>query len=140
MTKTETNDVTNCKSIVDSSKDDDDESWKNNCCISKIDSICIGSGRFLRSVLVPALIEGGLKPMIVQTRGTSFQTYCQERRRRTTATSEKEEDSYYFDYEVDTVEFDGKISTESIPCFGVGSLGTEDGKKQVLDILQQISV
>jgi len=39
---------------------------------SAIDSICVGSGRFLRSVLVPALNVAGLRPAIVQTRGRTF--------------------------------------------------------------------
>jgi Mannitol-1-phosphate/altronate dehydrogenases len=92
---------------------------------SVIDSLCIGSGRFLRAVLVPALVAANLKPAIVQTRGTSFMKYCSSRK--------SGEDQWT--YEVDTVLHDGEIKTDVIVCYGAGTLGTEEGKKDTLELL-----
>ena len=89
--------------------------------ISSINAICIGSGRFLRSVLVPALLGCDLKPAIIQTRGRTFMDYCKERYKNGNVLT----------YEVDTVEFDGKTTTETVPCYGAGTLGTEEGKNDV---------
>lgn len=103
---------------------------------SHINSICIGSGRFLRSVLVPALLENGLKPIIVQTRGRTFMDYLGR-------TSVKYSDDLkmipYWEYEVDTVEWDGTITTQHIPCYGAGTLGTSKEKEEIMNLLNNIS-
>jgi len=41
-------------------------------------------------------------------------------------------------YEVDTVEHDGIVKTEEIKCYGAGSLGTEETKNQVLDMVSEL--
>lgn len=41
-------------------------------------------------------------------------------------------------YEVDTVQHNGKIQTDEIPCYGTGSLGTEESKKQAIDLLSHL--
>lgn len=42
-------------------------------------AVCIGTGRFLRAVLVPALHELGCDVILAQTRGQSFGQYMQKR-------------------------------------------------------------
>jgi mannitol-1-phosphate/altronate dehydrogenase len=74
-------------------------------------NVCFGSGRFLRSVLVPALQES--PPVIVQTRGRSFLDHCNGG--ETTGQS----------YQVDTVRYDGSIQTDSFRVGGVFSLGVD---------------
>jgi mannitol-1-phosphate/altronate dehydrogenase len=69
-------------------------------------NVCFGSGRFLRSVLVPALQDD--PPVVVQTRGRSFMDHCTNG-----------------NYEVDTVEHDGTIQTAVYRVAGVFSLGTD---------------
>jgi len=89
--------------------------------LTLLDSICIGSGRFLRAVLVPALVSADYHPCIIQTRGKSFLEFSCETNK--------------FSYEVDTVHYDGKVETTAIPYWGAGTLGTPEGKKDVLDLL-----
>ena len=86
-------------------------------------AICLGSGRFLRSVLVPALNAGGFRTTILQTRGTSFLEYLENR-------CNDEETSW--NYEVDTVEADGSVQTEFVSCCGAGSMGTVEHKDAAL--------
>lgn len=95
---------------------------------SLIDSICIGSGRFLRAVLAPALVAANLKPIIVQTRGTSFMKYC----------SSRKTDEDRLTYEVDTVLHNGEIKTDAIVCYGAGTLGTDEGKRDTLELLDDL--
>ena len=40
--------------------------------ISTVEAVCIGTGRFLRAVLVPALADIGCEVVLAQTRGSSF--------------------------------------------------------------------
>ena len=101
-------------------------------CLSKspneIDSICIGSGRFLRSVLVPALNGAGFKPAIFQTRGNTFLEYCRD--------NNKEDE--LLSYEVDTVEYTGETKTEKIVCYAAGTLGSKEGKDAVLNLIDEM--
>ncbi|KAF0694620.1 Aste57867_14516 [Aphanomyces stellatus] len=73
-----------------------------------VDAICFGAGRFLRAVLVPALRHLQLNVMVLQTRGEDFVKACTANGLR---------------YEVDTVERDGSVSTQSVQLAGVSSLG-----------------
>jgi mannitol-1-phosphate/altronate dehydrogenase len=102
--------------------------------VSSINALCIGSGRFLRSVLVPALIHCQLKPIILQTRGRTFMDYVSNR------SNISQESSITFTYEVDTVHYDGKIQTEIIPFYGVGTLGTDEGKQDLLNLVSKVKV
>mmetsp|Transcript_19696 Transcript_19696/g.24290 ORF Transcript_19696/g.24290 Transcript_19696/m.24290 type:complete len:1097 (+) Transcript_19696:77-3367(+) len=99
--------------------------------IASINAICIGSGRFLRSVLVPALIGCQLKPIILQTRGRSFMDYCHE---RLLQNGDNQNKDFILTYEVDTV-FQSKVETEEIKCYGAGTLGTNEGKEAFLSNL-----
>lgn len=98
-----------------------------------VDALCLGTGRFLRSVLVPALVGAGYHPALVQPRGRSFLTYMHEN----TAESEISSSSSS-PYEVDTVLENGQIQTDHIPCYGAFSLGTEEDKKAFNDWLKGI--
>ena len=88
-----------------------------------IDAICIGSGRFLRSVLVPFLSSNS-KVAIFQTRGRTFLDSIKQ---------QTEVPSYHLSYSVDTIEFDGSTTTSNINICAAGTLGNEDGKSQLLD-------
>lgn len=84
---------------------------------TEIDCLCLGTGRFLRSVLVPALIQAGYHPALIQTRGRTMMEYMDLR-----------DDA---SYEVDTVLSDGSVQTDTIACYGVYSLGTTETKEAV---------
>lgn len=79
-------------------------------------SICVGTGRFLRSVLVPLLPP---PVVLLQTRGQSFVEYMQERQRHSST------DPSTTTYEVDTVLPTGVIRTETVACAGAFSLGRD---------------
>ena len=83
--------------------------------IESASCVCIGAGRFLRAVLVPALREAGESVIIAQPRGTSFGAYMA--RRAPSAT-----------YEVDCVAVDGSVATTEQAIVAVGSLGSDAGK------------
>ncbi|KAG5179110.1 hypothetical protein JKP88DRAFT_168080 [Tribonema minus] len=89
-----------------------------------VQCICLGSGRFLRTVLVPALLEINVRCVIAQPRGTSFVE-------RITASPTAE-------YEVDTVPPTGDTSTRSIPVAGVGSLGEDEGREAFLALPKRL--
>lgn len=96
----------------------------------EIDAICLGSGRFLRSVLVPFLSSNS-KPAVFQTRGRTFLDSFKE---------EADDGSTLnvppsLCYPVDTIEFDGTITTSNIDIYAAGTLGTPDGKSQLMDNL-----
>jgi hypothetical protein len=99
-----------------------------------IDSLIIGSGRFIRAVLVPILVEAGYHPAIVQTRGRTFLDYCW----REELVEYYTEQDDRLDYCVETVDFDGSVQTDEIPFWGAGTLGSPEGKKAVLDMLAKL--
>ena len=81
----------------------------------KIEALCIGSGRFLRAVLIPSLIGGGFPNVaLVQPRGRTFLEYMSSSTGVDGGT-----------YEVDTVLWDGSIRTERYKCAAAYSLGTD---------------
>jgi len=41
-------------------------------------------------------------------------------------------------YEIDTVHFDGRIETTSVPCWGAGTLGSPEGKNDVLELCSRL--
>jgi len=83
--------------------------------LSPVSAVCIGTGRFLRAVLVPALSEIGCEVVLAQTRGKSFPEYMMKRLPDRT-------------YEVDTVLHDGRVLTTRYPVAAVGSLGDAAGR------------
>lgn len=46
---------------------------------------------------------------------------------------------YVWEYEVDTVEFNGEISTVRVPCYGAGTLGTPESKHDIMVLLENIA-
>ena len=104
---------------------------------TQVDCLCIGSGRFLRSVLVPALDAAGCKPAIIQTRGRTFLDYCDERCRKEKAGSCTNTGAPIC-YEVDVVEYNGQLTTENVACWGAGTLGTQAGRDDVMDLLENM--
>jgi len=103
-----------------------------------IDSLCIGSGRFLRSVLVPALVAANYRPAIIQTRGRTFLDYCCGKDTPTQIEGEGENEFRSWTYEVDTVHFDGRIETINVPFWGAGTLGNPEGKKDILELCSKL--
>lgn len=99
--------------------------------VNKLDAICLGSGRFLRSVLVPAMNAAGFLPLIVQTRGDSFMRYMFD--------IWNPELSSCMEYDVDTVEANGDVRTDKVQISGAGSLGKEEGKQALFDVLSSLS-
>ena len=64
----------------------------------EVDCLCIGTGRFLRSVLVPPLVATSeCHPALIQTRGTNFLEFMKEQSEPT--------------YPIDTVYQDGTTET-----------------------------
>lgn len=86
--------------------------------------ICLGAGRFLRAVLVPALSHVGMRCIIAQPRGTGFQEYLDGRGDGC--------------YEVDTVTRDGSVVTSLYSVISVGSLGTEEGLRAFLSLPRRL--
>ena len=84
--------------------------------LSAATSVCLGSGRFLRAVLVPALEAAGMPTIIFQTRGDSFPTMMYGPRKAQGS------------YEVDTVEFDGRVVTGTHKVVAAGTCGNAAGQ------------
>ena len=103
--------------------------------LSQIDSICLGSGRFLRSVLIPALNEANLNTAIFQTRGSSFLKHCIQRYEKSDLHTAKDD---FLSYEVDTVEYDGVVKTEVVQCNAAGTLGTDKGKESLMSLIEKM--
>lgn len=108
----------------------------SSCCYwlgedaKSIDCLCLGTGRFLRSVLVPALVEAKLKPALIQTRGSNFLEYMMMR-------NSNNNNDHYPTYEVDTVLPSGMVETQTVPCHGAFTLGTAEGKAAFMTFLQE---
>ncbi|KAL8003253.1 putative 6-phosphogluconate dehydrogenase-like domain superfamily, metal-dependent hydrolase [Plasmopara halstedii] len=85
----------------------------------KTNAICIGTGRFLRCVLVPTLRAAGSGVVLAQTRGTDFATLCAKANGK---------------YEVDTIQKDGSVQTEIVEVEAVGSLGDAEGRAAFMQL------
>ena len=75
-------------------------------------TLILGSGRFIRAVLIPPLIEAGVDVHVYQPRGVSF---CDSLTKGTS-----EEGHYLLNdvtYEVDTISFENVTSTDVIGAF-----------------------
>ena len=89
--------------------------------LATVAAVCIGTGRFLRAVLVPSLAEIGCEVVLAQTRGRSFQEHMAKRLPGRS-------------YEVDTVLQDGRVLTHSYPVAAVGSLGDAAGRAAFMEL------
>jgi hypothetical protein len=92
--------------------------------LGEINALCLGTGRFLRSVLVPALIGAGLKPALIQARGRTFLEYMETRPEGT--------------YQVDTVLPSGDVETQEVSCWGAFSMGRDDDKHSLVEVLPEL--
>uniref|UniRef100_K3W5G5 Mannitol dehydrogenase N-terminal domain-containing protein n=1 Tax=Globisporangium ultimum (strain ATCC 200006 / CBS 805.95 / DAOM BR144) TaxID=431595 RepID=K3W5G5_GLOUD len=82
-------------------------------------AISIGSGRFVRAVLVPVLRAIGSKVVIAQTRGSNFVDACAKANGT---------------YEVDIYREDGSKQTDVVEVEAVGSLGNAEGRAAFLEL------
>ena len=89
--------------------------------LSSVAAVCIGTGRFLRAVLVPFLADIGCEAVLAQTRRCSFQEYMAKRMPDRS-------------YEVDTVLQNGHVLTNSYPVAAVGSLGDVAGRTAFMEL------
>eukprot|EP00980_Cylindrotheca_fusiformis_P017288 scaffold5347_cov130-Cylindrotheca_fusiformis.AAC.10 len=104
-------------------QNDDDDSGTSTF---SANALCLGTGRFLRSVLVPSLVGAGLRPALIQTRGRSFLEFMNEQ------SNTSDDDDNNNTYPVDTVLPSGDIQTDTIPCWGAFSLGQAKDKEYFL--------
>ena len=95
-----------------------------------VDAICLGSGCFLRSVLVPFL-SSNMKPAVFQTRGSNFLNSFEEHYPRDDCDGVGVVPSLC--YPVDIVQFDGSTEISDIKIYAVGTLGSPDGKFQLME-------
>lgn len=95
--------------------------------LAEVSALCFGTGRFLRSVLVPALVGayGGNKVALIQARGCSMMKYMASRQSSSTPNT----------YEIDTVLPDGTIDTALVPCCAAFSVGTDRDKRAFVEAL-----
>jgi mannitol-1-phosphate/altronate dehydrogenase len=92
---------------------------------ANVQCVTIGSGRFLRAVLIPALKAIGVKSVIAQPRGHSFSDAILRSDSRA--------------YEIDTVQQSGEISTETVEVASAGTLGTAEGRSAFLQLPHKLS-
>ena len=98
----------------------------------EIDAICLGSGRFLRSVLVPFL-SSNAKPAVFQTRGSTFLDSFKDEHHGDVTDGRNAVPSMR--YPVDTIQFNGNTTTSDVEIYAAGTLGTPDGKSQLMGSL-----
>jgi hypothetical protein len=103
---------------------------------TEVDALCLGTGRFLRAILIPSLVNAGMKPVLIQPRGRSFLEYMAERDKMTDSKS-KEVDKPGF-YPLDTVQPDGTVITDQVPCWGAFSIGSVVDKQALVDWLSSL--
>ncbi|GKY99938.1 hypothetical protein MPSEU_000947400 [Mayamaea pseudoterrestris] len=110
----------------------DASSNMQNCWIStpnalaSTECLCLGTGRFLRSVLVPAFVEFG-PVALIQTRGTSFISYM------------RENGGSGGKYPVDTVLESGEVRTDEYACAAAFSFGTPSCKEAFYAALPNVT-
>ena len=50
------------------------------------------------------------------------------------------DNNHQWTYDIDTVHFDGTVETTSVPCWGAGTLGTPEGKMDVLELCSTLGI
>jgi hypothetical protein len=99
---------------------------------SSIDCVCLGTGRFLRAVLVPALAQSGYRTALIQPRGRVLLDALLLRSNE----AEGDDTDGARTYEVDTVLATGEIETSRVPIHGAFSLGALDDRQALFDWLR----
>jgi hypothetical protein len=100
----------------------------------EVDCLCLGTGRFLRAVLVPALVGAGLRPpVLVQPRGRTFLDLL--------LANDDEDGSGggCGSYEVDTILPCGQVETAQVPVSGAFSLGRDNDRQAFIEWLSSPS-
>ena len=92
---------------------------------ARASAVCMGAGRFMRAVLVPALRELGCEVVLAQTRGHTFCDYMAARSDRS--------------YEIDSVMPDGTVGTTRCAVAACGSLGVPQGRAAFLALPSKLS-
>ena len=96
-------------------------------------AVCLGTGRFLRAVLAPALSEIQADIVFAQARGTSFGHYMSDR-----LTLGGSLPGAAPTYEVDTVLPDGAVLCTRHSVAACGSLGIPEGHSAFLRLPEQL--
>jgi hypothetical protein len=97
---------------------------------NNISSPCLGTGRFLCSILVPALLEanGCNNIVLIQPRGTSFVNNCYSQRLPLSGAG--------LNYEVGTIEHSGDVITDEVgPIQNVISMARD--RKLLSELIQR---
>ncbi|KAI2495607.1 hypothetical protein MHU86_18924 [Fragilaria crotonensis] len=119
-------------------------SFKTDDASAKVNCLCLGTGRFLRNVLVPVLNRAGFYPALIQTRGTSFLNYMcmMQRQQQRQDWDEKESSSSAVSlssyYEVDTVFASGDVVTDRVACYGAFSLGNPETRAATWEFIASL--
>jgi hypothetical protein len=101
---------------------------------AKVNCLCLGTGRFLRNVLVPVFNHAGFYPALIQTRGLSFLNYMMEQQEQRQSISPT---TVPF-YEVDTVLASGDVITDQVACYGVFSLANAETRAATFDFVASL--
>ena len=99
---------------------------------ARASAVCLGTGRFLRAVLAPALSEIGCEIVFAQARGTSFGKYMHERVLAAEVGSRPT-------YEVDTILADGAALSTKHAVAACGSLGIAEGRSAFLELPSKLN-
>ncbi|KAL7578573.1 hypothetical protein ACA910_011630 [Epithemia clementina (nom. ined.)] len=123
------------KATTTSSAEDVDSSNGNHLWSQNVNCLCIGTGRFLRSVLVPLLTPKptptttsnertcSINVVLIQPRGRNFVDFMRDHPKDGDSNVDKNS------YPVDTVLVDGTIQTDWISIAGVFSWGRDDDRQ-----------
>jgi hypothetical protein len=99
-----------------------------------IDCVCLGTGRFLRAVLVPALSQSGFRTALVQPRGRTLLDSVLLLQADDAAQADDASDGAKT-YPVDTVLATGEVETAHVPMYGAFSLGAAEDRKALFEWL-----
>ena len=100
----------------------------NEFAFARASVVCIGTGRFLRAVLVPVLRDVGCDIILAQPRGTSFTAYMADRIAS----------GGYATYETDTVLQDGTVHHAIHAIAACGSLALPDGREAFMELPKRL--
>ena len=108
----------------------------NDSSASEINSLCLGSGRFLRSVLVPFLASHS-NPAVFQTRGRGFVDFFLDKNTNPTADNDGADvtRTTSLQYPISTMHQNGLTSTSLVSLSAAGTLGTPPGNSYLMNEL-----
>ena len=116
--------------------------YKTDDAASKVDCLCLGTGRFLRNVLVPVLNSAGFYPALIQTRGTSFLNYMmkqqQQQQEQEQQPQQQQTPTTEAFYKVDTVLASGDVITNKVACYGAFTLANAESRAATWDFVASL--